>query len=539
MKKIKYLILSALIFTAVLLLASCAKEAHSYIWYIDSYVKDGVSYRSVSPEDTLNHFAVCTDKVKLSFSEDGTFRFTDHTGTAHSGTYTSDKGKISAAYKINMTFEDGRSASAACTASSPRHSTLTAQIFGVTYVFKCFDPDFCTEDEYNAALKRIAVSVRDASRADAAVYETGGLYYHKGEIEKRDGKFFLSFSNREVNLSDGRTVYPYYIDEKDNLSYAELSAGSCIVREENEYGARDLAVYYLSSNETYIRDELGFADIYDWLKQVASVHDIDEIAYVFDKGSIAPGHLQEARLANYSEREAIVNYLLNTKLTYAAGDTATDVEEGAPVNFVIVTVKGVPHKINLTNYHVLNAYAYKPAASFPAVADRGTNYVNIDTHLIHREIFKNGVKLSNTDVDLSCIILSTIDTYDGADLDFTTDCTYVSDVAVNIIDARHVQYEGVLYEVIGEYDFSGCFSPTDSRGYSILTVKNSADGSVILTVKYDTGRVLDKESILSTALTDGIYADSEIYTDEALREELTALTLSSNSVIYVSLENQE
>ena len=97
----------------------------------------------------------------------------------------------------------------------------------------------------------------------------------------------------------------------------------------------------------------------------------------------------------------------------------------------------------------------------------------------------------------------------------------------------------LTYEVIGEYDFSGCFSPTDSRGYSILTVKNSADGSVILTVKYDTGRVLDKESILSTALTDGIYADSKIYTDEALREELTTLTLSSNSVIYVSLENQK
>ncbi len=540
MKKLKILILPVFIFAAILLLGSCAKKPHEYEWKIESYVKDGIGYKIESAESGLNHFAVCTsDAAAISFKDDGTFTFKDLAGTEYSGTYTSDKEDVSIGYKIYMTFEDGSTATANC-ASSGSSPYLRTEIDGINYFFvNGWTKNYTTAD-FNNDIKSIATAVRDASQADAPVFETRGIFYHKGIVEEKDGKFYLTYSERNVSISDGRTVYPYYIDEKDSLSYTSVKSGECIVREERGFGKTNLAIYYLSSNDSYIREEISFSDIYEWINDIKSVHDIEDITYVFDKGSIAPGHLQEARLANYAEREAIVNYLLNTKLVYNNDpESITEPQEGEPIDFVIITASGKAHKISLTNYHALNAYAYKPNAEFPEVADRGTNYVNIDTHLVHKEIFKNGEKVSNTDVDLSCIVLNKIDTYGGADLDFTTDCTYVSDVTLNVIDARHVQYENVLYEVVGEYDFSGCFTSSGSEAYSILTVKNSADGSVILTVKYDTGAVLDAEAIFNTALCNAAYNGAMLYTDAELAEDLDSLTLLSNAVIYVSLASQE
>jgi len=91
----------------------------------------------------------------------------------------------------------------------------------------------------------------------------------------------------------------------------------------------------------------------------------------------------------------------------------------------------------------------------------------------------------------------------------------------------------VLYEVVSEYDFSPCVSDIEPEKYSILTIKNAIDGSVLLNVKYDTGRALSTEDILSTALTGGENESISLYLDADATEELTELLLSSNLVIYV------
>jgi len=529
MKKIKYLFALALTFAALLILISCAKDPYEYTWYIDSYTKDGATHTVLPPDRTLNHFAVCTtDTVKLDFGKDKTFAFTDYSGTEHRGTYETNKEKRSVAYEITMTFENGETAIAKCTSPTGNESMLEVSISGVDYTFYNIREREYTKSDFSTDIKNTAIAVRDASLADIDVTEKNGIYYYKGIIEEREGKFYLTYADNEYNLTDTSAVYAYYIDEKDSLTKKDsLSAGECVIRERRgEY-----AVYYLSSNASYIREEVSFGEIYGWLNEL-TLYDIDEIAYVFDKGSIAPGHLQEARIASFAECEAIISYLDNTKLTYVAPENVKETEEGAPIDFVIITSLGVSHKLNLCQYHYLNGHAYAPSFSMPDIADRNTNYVNIDTHLIHKEIFSFGQKISNTDVDLSYLILEAVDSYDGVDLDFTTDCIHVSDISVNVIDAKHIQYAGIIYTVVGEYDLSGCFSDTNSDSFSILTIKDGSSKNVIMTIKYDTGAALSASDILNLLSED--YAEAKLYCDEALSEELTSVDLTSNYFIYVS-----
>ncbi|MBE6537524.1 MAG: hypothetical protein E7673_06185 [Ruminococcaceae bacterium] len=532
MKKIKRLLLTlSLLISALLILSSCAKNPDRYEWFIDMYTKDGVIYDRTNPIQRLDHFNVRTsDKVKLSFNEDKTFSFSDYSGNEYRGTYEFSKKKISVSYKIDLKFENGHTATAVYTSRSGRHSRLDVEIFGVEYIFTNFDPFMYTTEEFNNDLKDIAVSVRDASRSKEQIVQYHDFYYYKGNVTEDNGKFYLSYAGIRHDLSNGCEIYPYYIDEKDNLSVKEgLSEGECIVRDRGG----DYAIYYYSPNDSYIRESVGFGKIYSWVNEL-TLYDVSEITYVYDRGSLAPGHLQEARLASFAECEAIINYLKNTKLDYVAPENIPDPIEGKAIDFVIITAEdGEVYKLQLDDFYFYEGNGYKANTHFPAIADRGTNYVNIDTHLVYREIFKYGQKIANTELDLSYVILEPIDTFDGVDLDFTTDCEYVSDVTVNIIDARHVQYDGVLYEVVSEYDFSPCVSDIEPEKYSILTIKNAIDGSVLLNVKYDTGRALSTEDILSTALTGGENESISLYLDADATEELTELLLSSNLVIYV------
>lgn len=531
MKKSKYFLLTlALLLLPILILSSCANNPHEYDWYVDYYVKDNVTHHKMNPIDRLDHFSVCTgDTVKIKFNNDGKFTFNDYAGVEHKGTFTSNKKRGSVAYQINLSFENGETAVADCISPTGSDALLKVTISGVEYAFIDYEDVKYLSTDFATDIKNLATGVRDASRSESKMVEQNGVYYYKGSVTEKDGKFYLTYADIEYDLSR-RTVYKYYIDEKDTLSKKDtITAGECIVREKSgEY-----AIYYYSPNESYVRESVTFSEIYDWAKEL-TIYDISEIAYVYDRGSLAPGHLQEARIATFAECEAIMNYLDNAKLDYVAPENVTAKAEGESTDFIIITTDdGEVHKFYLERYHYSDGNAYKTEAVFPTLADHGTNYVNIDTHLIHREIFKYGNKIANTDVDLSYVILESVDNIDGIDLDFTTDCTYVSDVTVNIIDARHVQYDGVLYKVISEYNFSDCISDIETESYSILTIKNSLDGSVILTVKYDTGKVLNAEEILGTALKGTEYSAANLYLDETLSNELTSLTLSSNTVIFV------
>lgn len=532
MKKLKCLFLPlALIISAVFIFASCAKDPQKYEWYIDSYIKDGVLHDQTPASMKLDHFSVCaTDIVKINFGGDGSFTFVDYAGKEHKGTFSSNKKRASVAYKITLNFESGETVTAECLSPTGTESLLEANIFGVEYTFSTSPARTYTSDEHKNELSALAIHIRDLSRSEEQISEYKDSYYYKGVIEEREGKFYLTYAGIEHNLSDGRIVYPYYIDEKDSLSKKEsLSAGECIIRESRG----SYAVYYYSANETYIRESVGFSEIYDWAKDL-TVYDISEISYVYDKGSIAPGHLQEAKIASFAECEAIINYITSTKLTYVP-ESDVAILPGAPTDFLIIsTDDGDFYKFELCDYYSAYGYSYKTDAKFPTLADRGTNYVNIDTHLAYKEIFSYGEKVSNTNVDLSYVILEPITQLNGINFDFTTDCVYKSDVTVNVIDKTHVQYDGVLYEVAGEYDFSGCFISDTADKYSLISIKDIDTDNVLFTVKYDTGIELSADEIFKNILYDEIFLNATLYLDKEKVSEFTSLTLSSNTTLYVS-----
>lgn len=202
-------------------------------------------------------------------------------------------------------------------------------------------------------------------------------------------------------------------------------------------------------------------DLLPWIGTLE--YEFISVTQIREYYGVAPGNFKNVKTSeSQADKEAMLAFLKNHSLIQITDETKTQIAGGGGVTFEIETENGTHTLTRANGFFYIDGKYYESKKALPELTD-GEDCYSFVTYTGRSELYIDGEKMQVQEG-----LIEKIRFRETNNLEIISDSRYVLSFDGGDLDiyySKYFRYGGVLYEVVGETDFSQFFeddSGTDS-----------------------------------------------------------------------------